>query len=316
MDRRGRRGVILTGGVLNTIVCSLYLTLHAMGPWVYVLRMLHGLAEAMLFTSLFTVAADLVPAGRRTEGIALFGVSGMLPVALGGLLGDALLARSGFAALFEVAAGFAAASLLLSLPLREPPRAGPGGEPARGFFSALSQPDLLPLWWMGTLFAVALAASFAFVRRMVDDTGIGSVGGFFGAYAASAIVLRLFFGWLPERVGPKRLLYPALATLAAGFLALAGAGSARDVMLAGALCGAGHGYVFPILFGLVVSRARDADRGSATAVFTALFDIGVVVGGPLFGGIARSRGFPGVYAAAAGVVVLGAAGFSLWDRRR
>ena len=68
------------------------------------------------------------------------------------------------------------------------------------------------------------------------------------------------FGWLPDRVGPKRLLFPSLVTLAVGFLALAGADDERAVLLAGALCGAGHGYTFPLLFGMVVNRARKVQR--------------------------------------------------------
>jgi MFS family permease len=316
MDLRGRRVVILAGGALHTLVCALYLTVSDLGPWIYLLRIAHGLAEALLFTALFTYAADLVPARRRTEGIALFGVSGMLPIALGGLLGDWILARADFAAVFALAAALALVSFLLSLGLPERARAPALIEASRGFRAALAQRDLVPLWWIGTLFALALASAFAFLKRFVDETGIGSVGGFFGAYAGMAVVMRLFFGRLPDRVGPKRVLFPALVSLATGYLVLAFAEAPRDVVIAGALCGAGHGYTFPILFGMVVTRASEADRGSATAIFTALFDLGVVLGGPLFGGLALSLGFSWAYAAAAAVVALGACVFAVWDRRR
>jgi len=314
MDARGRRGVILVGGVLNSLVCGLYLTVTGLGPWIYLLRMLHGLAEALLFTALFTLAADLVPASRRTEGLALFGVSGMLPVGLSGLLGDAILAVADYTRLFEVAFGLAVLSWLLSLPLHDRVRGAAESELPRGFRASLEQGDLLPLWWIGFVFALALASTFAFLKRFVDATGLGTVGGFFGAYTAAAILLRLFFGWLPDRIGQKRVLFPALATLALGFLVLAGARDGHDVVLAGALCGTGHGYAFPIVFGMVVTRASEADRGSATAIFTALFDVGVVVGGPLFGAISAWRGFAWTYAAAALVVALGTGVFAWWDR--
>ena len=61
-------------------------------------------------------------------------------------------------------------------------------------------------------------------------------------------------------MGPKRVLLPALAALATGFAVLAVADQARDVWIAGVLCGLGHGFTFPILFGMVVTRTRDADR--------------------------------------------------------
>ncbi len=308
--------MIRLGNALNVLVCALYLTVTTIGPWIYFVRILHGLAEAMLFTSLFTYAADLVPASRRTEGLALFGVSGMLPMALAGLLGDVVLAGADYGMLFRWAICFAVASLLLSLPLHDVVRGAPGSVPSRGFRAALSQPDLLPLWWIGTVFALSIASAFAFLKTFVESSGIGSVGGFFAAYSGAALVLRLLFAWLPDRVGAKRVLFPALVSLALGFLVLAGAADSRDVVLAGLLCGFGHGYAFPILFALVVTRASDADRGSAIAIFTALFDVGLVIGGPLFGWVSRSFGYLPMYMAAAGVIVVGSALYAVWDRRR
>jgi predicted MFS family arabinose efflux permease len=112
------------------------------------------------------------------------------------------------------------------------------------------------------------------------------------------------------------VLYPSLLALAAGFAVLAGADTARDVTLAGVLCGMGHGYTFPILFGMVVTRARDADRGSAMAIYTALFDTGIVLGGPIFGWVIERAGYSEAFLAAAGVVAAGSVVFAVWDRRR
>jgi MFS family permease len=318
MDARGRRGVILVGNVLNTGVMALYLTVTDIGPWVYAVRILHGIAEAMLFTALFTYAADCVPERHRHQGLMLFGISGMLPIALGALLGDAILARADYAALFQAGLVLAAIALFLSLPM--PEMAAPASTSAEdapgGFRKVLRQPDLLALWGITTAFSVALAAMFIFLKTFVEDTKIGSVGGFFSAYAGAALALRIFLGWLPDRVGAKRVLFPALLTLAVGFLVLAGAGDDREMRLAGLLCGAGHGYTFPLLFGIVVTRARTADRGSAMAIYTALFDLGVFVGGPLLGGVIYLFGYTIMFITAAALVAAGTAAFAFADRGR
>jgi MFS family permease len=326
MDRRGRRPIVLVGAFTNVAACALYLSVQDLGPWIYVIRVVHGLAEAMLFASLFTVAADLVPASRRTEGLALFGVSGMLPISLGGLLGDYLLAESTYAALFVSAAGFGVVALVAALPLRDVARRSVEAEPSRSFREVVFQRDLLPLWLIGFVFSVALAGVFIFIKPFVMETGYGTVGLFFTSYTAVALVLRVFFGWLPERVWPKRLLFPALFAMALGFVLLALARSAGEVAWAGLLCGAGHGFTFPILFGMVVTRARDAERGAAMSIFTALFDAGALIGGPLFGllhgqslplgGAVVAMGYTLVYGAAAAIVVVGAVGYALLDRGR
>ncbi len=268
----------------------------------------------MLFASLFAFAADLVPASRRIEGIALFGVSGMLPISLGGLLGDAILARAGYHELFIAAAVLGAIAVALSLPLRDVPRLE-HESPARGILAAAFQRDLLPIWFMGGVFATALASYFTFLKTFVLHAGFGSIGVFFTLYSVSAVLLRVFFGSLPDRVGPKRMLLPALASLVAGLLVLACATSSTEVALAGVLCGLGHGYTFPILLGLVVGRARSSERGAALALFTALFDGGTLVGGPLFGVLIQTLSYRPMFATAAGFVVVAAGIFSVWDRR-
>ena len=112
MDLRGRRGVILAGGILNVLASGLYLGVTDVGALLYANRIAHGLAQAMLFTAMFTYAADCVPAQRRTQGLALFGVSGMLPIGLGGALGDVILARADYSLLFIAATGLALLSFL------------------------------------------------------------------------------------------------------------------------------------------------------------------------------------------------------------
>jgi len=314
MDRRGRRGVILAGGAVNVVAVALYLTVDRIGPWLYLVRVAHGFAEAMLFSALFTYAADHVPSARRTQGIALFGVSGMLPIALGGAIGDWLLRDDDYRKLFLAALALAAASLLLSLPLRDAKRSSAPATGPVGIVAALRQRDLQPIWLLGTVFSLALTAFFVFIKTFVEAHHVGTVGGFFSAYTAAALVLRAFFGWLPDRVGPKRTLAPALAALAVGAALLARAGSAADVAVAGLLCGFGHGYTFPILSGLVVARVHDANRGAALAVFTGLFDLGVLLGGPAFGLVIERAGYPTMFATAGAVVLAGAILFYTLDR--
>jgi MFS family permease len=164
------------------------------------------------------------------------------------------------------------------------------------------------------MFSFALTAYFVFLRTYVDETGIGSVGLFFAVYAAVAIIERIFFGRVPQRFGEHRTLYVALIMFAAGFVVLGTTSSTAGVALAGAMCGAGHGYAFPILTSMTVTRAPDADRGSAIAFFTSLFDVGLLVGGPILGAIIGARGYPAMFLFAGFAVFAGVLIFAVWDR--
>ena len=312
MDRHGRCVLILAGGMLHVLVCVLYLTVTRIGPWAYGVRVLHGVAEAAIFASLFAFAADVVPASRRIQGIALFGVSGMLPMSLSGLLGDVILAHAGYRELFAVSAVFAILGLVSSWPLVDAPRTG--GEPSRGVLAAARQRNLVTLWGVGLCFATAISAYFTFMKTFVLTTHVGTVGLFFSAYSIAAVGLRTLGGSIPDRVGPRRALLPSLAMLVAGLLVLARANSDLAIGVAGTLCGLGHGFTFPILLGLVVHRSRPNDRGASMALFTALFDGGTLIGGPLLGATIRVAGYGAMFTTAAALVTLGAAGFYAFDR--
>ena len=315
MYTRGRRPVIIGGGILNLVTIMLYLTVTGLGPWIYVVRILHGVSEGMMFTALFTYGADVVPASRRTEGLALFGVSGFIPMALGGVVGALTLGGWIFDELFLTAALFGLGALVWGAIVTEHDPHIDRDQRGPRFFSAIRQADLAPICWMTAIFSIVVTSYFTFLRTFVDESGFGSVGAFFVAYSATAILLRMFFAWLPERVGHKRVLYPAFVALGAGFLVLGGAGNDAAVLVAGVLTGAGHGYVFPILFGFTVTRASIADRGSALAFFTALFDVGILFGGPLLGWIITFSGYPAMFRASTVIMAGGVVVYALWDRR-
>ena len=108
----------------------------------------------------------------------MFGVSGLLPIALGGVIGDVIIAELGFSALFWTAGAFAGSAYGIALNLAEPPRVATS-EPRPGFLKAIAQPSLMPLWWISGMFSLVLTGYFTFLRTFIDEVGIGSVGLFF-----------------------------------------------------------------------------------------------------------------------------------------
>jgi MFS family permease len=314
----GRRAVFVVGGIGHVITCAGYFAVDHVGPLFWIVRVLHGAFEGALFAALFVSVADLVPIARRTEGLALYGISGMLPVALGGLLGDLVLEHGDYQALFGIALALASVALVASLGLPETSaRASTPGPRlrGRGFVAVLVQRDLLPIWVVGVGFAGALGAAYAFLKSFVLHEGVGSVGLFYGWYAVSAITLRLTLGWVPDRVGPKRVLGPSLLSIAIALAVLGASSSALHIAIAGSLAGLGHAYVFPVLSALTVARSREDERGSALALFTAVFDAGMLIAGPVFGEIARTSTLRTMFFVAAAVPIVSGLVFYAWDAR-
>ena len=100
LDISGRRAVLAFGGSLQALACFLYLTIDQLGPWVYVVRALHGIGIGTIFSSFLAIASDIVPVERRTEGLAIWGMWGLLPMAIGPKMTETLIEGWGFSAAF------------------------------------------------------------------------------------------------------------------------------------------------------------------------------------------------------------------------
>lgn len=314
LDRYGRKRFALLGAVIKAVSTLLFLTVSdAGGAWPIVVAFAHGISEGLLFTSMSTVGADVVPASRRTEGLALFGVSGQAPLAIGGVLGDVLIRVGGFDLLFWVSAALAVASLVTTAWLAEPAPRDVG--PRTGLVKVVTRPKLRPLWTVAFAFAMALNVFFVFLRTFVDETGIGSVGLFFVLYSGTAITLRIVGPRLPDVIGVERTLVGTQMILALGLLTLALTGTVPLLAFAAVLSGIGHGYAFPIILSLVTSRARDADRGTAIAIFLLMFPIGALMGGPIGGYLIKLAGYPGMFLFFSALVAVMGWVFRVWDAR-
>jgi predicted MFS family arabinose efflux permease len=70
--------------------------------------------------------------------------------------------------------------------------------------------------------------------------------------------------------------------------------------------GWGFSLLYPSLALVVVERVGEARRGAALGAFTAFFDAGVGLGGPLAGAIAALAGYPAAFWVSAGLAALAA----------
>jgi predicted MFS family arabinose efflux permease len=316
LDLLGGRRTLLWAGAANLVSILLLVPVRQIGPPLLALTLLHAVAVGTLFASYFTYAAHIVPQERRIEGVAMFGVAGMLPNGLGPPLGEMLLERSGPAAFFLCAAGFSVVSLALTALLRDArgDHPTPAERPrASAWLGLVRLPELRAVYLATFLFGIGLAAMFTFLAPYALASGRGEVGAFFFAYALAAIVTRIVGGGIPERVGPRRVLIPALLAYGVGVAATPLTGSHGALLAIGVVCGMGHGYAFPILNVLVVARTPGHVRGAVVSLYTAMIDLGQMVGAPLLGAIAM-RGFGAMFATAGAALVLAALALRVADR--
>ena len=316
LDNIGRRPTLFAGTALLVGSMALVWWVKDIGALIVVQRILAGAGLGTLFTAYFTCAADLVPASRRTEGLAIFGVSGLLP-----LLVNPLSDRIGVGArdvrwFLPLMGGAIALSFVPLVLLREPARAtGEAAFSPRAALAALSRRELWPVWLAVSALAALVALFQSFAAVTAEKRGLPGPSSVWLSYALGAAAVRIFGGKLPDRVGPQRMVVPALGSYIAGALVMASATGQTGALLAGLLAGIGHGYCFPVLTGQLVTRVPHSFRGSALASFTALWSASELVASPAFGAVADRWGDAAMFRVAAVITIALLAAWSLLERR-
>jgi MFS family permease len=135
----------------------------------------------------------------------------------------------------------------------------------------------------------------SFIVLNLNSKHIGHGATAFAAFATTVVITRLVGGDLPDRIGPVRCAAAAAAVSAAG-LALIALADSLAVALAGAVAmGLAFALIYPSLSLIVVNSVADSRRGSALGTFTAFFDVGFAVGGPLTGLAASLGGYSAAF---------------------
>jgi predicted MFS family arabinose efflux permease len=313
LDLTHRRTVLLVGAVVNiTALVALSFT-SVWGPAIWAVFLVQRTVQIAMFTGMLTYAADSIPLERRTQGLAIYGLSGLIPIAIGGLGGDILIEIFGFDGLFLAGAATAFSSWLLvwtlpTLPVK-------GRQPRRSFWAALAQKDLLPLWFISLTFAVGMENLFTYGRTFVEDRQVGTAGIFLLAYGLAAAITRIVGGGAYDRMDHRRLLVWSITGYGIGLGVLAITQSVGLLILGSVISGTAHGLAFPLLSSEVVNRARVSERGSAMSTFTSIFDVAVLVSAPAVGFLIDGFDYLVAFSAVGLTLAVGSAVYTVWDRR-
>jgi MFS family permease len=249
------------------------------------------------------VINDLAPEERRGEAVSLYSLGVWGGLALGPLLGEAVLGDDRYDAVWLTAATCAllAAVAGFTLPETRPAAAGEARSSARLLHPAAVGPGLV---LVASVFG--FAGFNAFVALYARELGLDGAGTVFFLYSALVITIRVLGRRLPDQLGAKRASAMALALLAAGLLTIGLWNEPTGLYVGTAVFAMGTALVFPSLMTLAVSGTAEAERSSVVGTFTACADVGFALGALSLGGVASFAGYNGVFIVSAFSSVLGA----------
>ena len=310
LDRVGRKPVIFAGTACTAAGMGLIGLVDAIGPLIYGIRFLIGIGVGAMFASYFALASDVVPEDRRTEGIALFGISGLLPLMVNPFAASMGVGGAEVGTFIPSVALVMLSSLvfLAFVPERRAPRTAQGSENG-GFWRAVSAPQLRSVWTATIAFASLVSIFFVFATVTAESFGLARPSEIWFGYALAAASVRLFGAKLPDKLGTHNMVTPAIGLYILACVVIAGAENESAFHVAAVLAGMSHGYTFPVLVSQVVSRVPEENRGSSLAFYTGLWDVCGLCIAPLAGSYADALGDDILFVTAA---ILGTVLLCLW----
>lgn len=297
LDRSGRRRLLLLGLIFAAGSMLLYAYAGNVTSLI-LMRLIHGAAGGILVPAVFTMIADLAPAGAGGRAMGRAGaLIGMVAVVAPGAAGI-IRQAAGFNMVFYLSAALLALGVLLTyfgLPeTRRAPRAEE--QEAEAQLKGAGVPGGLQVAYWG-VFALmfSMGSLTTFLPDMAESLGYqastsGMLFTIFGLVAAF-----MMMSPLSQTVDRRGGALPAGVGVAIMFVSLAALMLSTNlawIVASSAVFGAGYGLIFPATSGMV-AQATQGRRGRAYGLYYAVFSLGIVAGAPL-GGWAKSL-FPATH---------------------
>ncbi len=302
IDRHGRRPFIIFGALLFAAGSAGFLLIDRVGPLLWILRTVQGVAWPLYYLGLSTLATDLAPPRRIGEAIGLFGAVMISTNALAPALAEWGAQAFGWHAVFGASIAAAAVAAVMARWLHEPARPAPQADAAT-MRTLVARPGLRRILLVTALIGWTFSAMFTFYQPWALASGYKEVSAYLVAFSSCAMVVRIALGRVADRFGRLRvaklvLVLYCLAPLSLVWLDTFG------LTFTGALIGIAHGIFFPSLNAVAIEFSAEHERGKTMGAYNTAFNLGFAGGSYLLGVIAMATSFPAIFVLASASAAL------------
>ncbi|MBR1516895.1 MAG: MFS transporter [Bacteroidales bacterium] len=315
-DSFPRKQVVLVSLVVFTFFFVGYLAAGTLLLFA-VVRTLHGAPFGAVTVSNTTLAIDVLPSSRRTEGIGFYGLSNNIASAISPSVAIWIYhATHNFQLLFWIAMLTSVAGLLIAATIKVPRR-----ELVKGKQTISLDRFFLTRGWSAAITMVCFSFSYGVVTTYLaiygkDRLGIDGGAGLFFLLLSLGLILSRLVGNRSLRQGHiSQSAAVGVCISAVGYLLFAAVPHEVGYYGAALIVGLGNGRMYPAYQNMFVNMAEHSQRGTANSSILVAWDVGVGLGILLGGVVAEHFGYTPAFFVAWGVNVAGALGFFIHTRR-
>lgn len=282
-----------------------------------IVRTMHGIPFGSTTVANSTVAIDVLPSSRRSEGIGYYGLSNNLAMAIAPSAGIYIYhATNNFSLLFWLSLLLAFIGFLCSMSVKLPKREPVIGKPKMSldhFFLTRGWLLAVNICFFGVCWGVMSNYVALYGQQelgITDGTGI-----FFMILSAGLFTSRLFGAKSLRRGKMTRNAAAGTLISLAGYSLFAFVAAPWSFYLSALLIGLGNGQMYPAFLNMFIKVARHDQRGTANSSILISWDLGMGFGILLGGVIAENVGFVSAFHFVALMQAIGVVVFLFRTRR-
>ncbi len=283
LDRIGRKPILLGGLIVSAVAVALHAVAQD-STQLIALRLVHGLATAVLSPGAFALIGDAAPPERRARAMGSAGVfiaiAALVAFPMAGIVRSVYGIRPVF---LIVAVLLALAAVLVQGLARERSLAVDDQRSMhfRHIGSVLVRPPLLVAYAGIVAFTIGIGSLIEHLPIMLEAQGGGERASSyaFTVYAVVAMIGMAGPASRPsDRFGRQRPLAWGLGVIGIALLGLGLFPSLIAVYVEMVVFGFGFALLFPAATALVADASSTLERGTAFGVFYAVYSLGTIIG--------------------------------------
>ena len=315
-DSFPHKKVLLLALALNAIIFGGYLVAGTLLLF-FIVRTLHGGPFGASSVANSTVAIDVLPSSRRTEGIGYYGLSNNLGTAIAPTIGVYVYTQThSFQFLFLLALAVALVGFVVDATIKLPERQLMQDKKKL----SLDRFFLLRGWLVGlnvAVFGLCYGVLSNYLAIYSKETlGITTGTGTYFAILSGGLMLSRIQGGRALRQG--RVVHNAAEGIiisTVGYLLFATVHHPVGYYGSALLIGLGNGHMWPSMQNMIVDLAEHNERGTANSTILTGWDLGLGLGILLGGIVAEHVGYIEAFVAVAIVHAIGVALFFAATRK-
>lgn len=307
VDSFPRKAVLL---LCNAAFCAVFIGYIAAGSLALfaIFRTLHGAPFGATTVAANTVAIDVLPSSRRTEGMGYYGLSNNIATVIGPVLAIYVLQATGgnFKALFILSGIISLAGLALDASIKFPARDFVPDKKVISldrFFLIKGIPEAVVMLLFSCCYSIVNTYVAIYGKQELGITG--GTGYFFSLFATGLIISRLTGAHALRENKVSRNAVIGIMFSLTGYTIFAAMHNQLGYYLAAFVIGLGNGHWYPAFLNMFINLAEHRQRGTANSSVLTSHDAGVGLGVLIGGVVAEHFGYHAAFWVAVGVFVLG-----------